>query len=195
MLVFVAGEQRYAPQNFRNILVDSNQVQFDPRVGSSNYYPLVSLLLDNEGGKAFVTEYADSAGSTQSLVDNAFIGFPADEEESRQYVRGVLDTFPYVTRMYSRLSGWEMTDDPVFAPSPGGNVSRTHDLSGRPPIEVCSNDFEPVPCGNTYCGVGSQCATTASGVDGCVCGSGTVARNITAPVGAGRALATTVTCQ
>ena len=51
VLVFVAGEQRYAPQNFRNILVDSNQVQFDPRVGSSNYYPLVSGCSTTKVGK------------------------------------------------------------------------------------------------------------------------------------------------
>ncbi len=195
VMVFVAGNPRYAPQNFRNLLVDTAQVQFDPRVGTSNYYPLVSWLLDEAGGKAFVTEFAGNTSEVQPLVDNAFIGNPVDEPEAREYVNGVLDEFSYVTRLYTRMSGWEMTDDPFFAPSPGGDISRTHDLSGRPPVEICSDVFEPVPCGNTYCGVGSQCATTSDGIDGCVCNEGTVARAITAPVGAGRALTQTVTCQ
>lgn len=194
IMVFVAGSQRYAPQNFRNILVDTEQVQFDPRRGTSNYYPLVSWLLDNEGGKAFVTEYANTTANTQELVDRANL-FTPDAEESRAYITNVLSSFQYVTRLYSRMSGWEMTDDPVFAPSPGPSVDRDHDLSGRPPIEVCSDTFEPVPCGNTYCGVNSMCATTAGGADGCLCAAGTVARQITSPVGANRALTQAVTCQ
>ena len=40
-----------------------------------------------------------------------------------------------------------------------------------------------------------MCASTVEGMDGCVCGEGTVARQITAPVAAGRALRQTVVCQ
>lgn len=194
VLVFVAGEQRYAPQNFRNLVVDTDMIQVNPRGLTNNYYPLVSWLLDNEGGKAFVTEHAAASSEVQPLVNGTFLNVP-DLEESRDYITNVLDTFPYVTRMYTRMSGWEMTDDPPFAPSPGGDVSRVHDLSERPPIEVCAETPPDIPCGNTYCGVGALCATTADGVDGCVCNDGTAARQITAPVGAGRALRQTVVCQ
>ncbi|MCP4499530.1 MAG: DUF2330 domain-containing protein [Deltaproteobacteria bacterium] len=195
ILSFVAGNDRYMPQNFRSLEVNTDQVQFDPATQTSNYYPLVSWLIDQEGGKAFVTEYSDSTTSTQSLVDNAFIGNPADDAESREYLRGMLSEFSTITRMYSRMSGWEMSDDPVFAPTTLGAVSRIHDLSDRPPVEVCGGDTERVACGDTYCGVGSMCATTTDGVDGCVCNENAVARQITAPVGAGRALRQTVTCQ
>jgi len=196
ILSFVAGNDRYAPVNYRNLQVDTDLVQFDPATGASNYYPLASWLIDQEGGKAFITEYSDTTVATQSLVDNAFIGFPADEMEARDYVRGVLGQFSTITRMYSRMSGWEMDDDPTFAPNDNlGPVSRIHDLSNRPPVEVCGDIIEPVPCGDTYCGVGSTCATTEDGADGCICEPGTVARQITAPVGAGRPLRQTVTCQ
>jgi MYXO-CTERM domain-containing protein len=46
-----------------------------------------------------------------------------------------------------------------------------------------------------YCGVGANCATTDDGIDGCVCPVGTVARSISAPLGLGRPVARTVTCQ
>lgn len=195
VLVFVAGEQRYAPQNFRNLIVDTDMIQVNPRTLNNNYYPLVSWLLDNEGGKAFVTEYAAPSSEMRDRVQSTFLNVP-DLEESQAYLDDVFDTFPYVTRMYTRMSGWEMTDDPTFGPAPGGDVDRVHDLSGRPAIEVCAEERPlEVPCGDTYCGVGALCAATADGVDGCVCNDGAVARQITAPVGAGRALRQTVVCQ
>ncbi|MFZ9886895.1 MAG: DUF2330 domain-containing protein [Myxococcota bacterium] len=194
VLVFVAGEKRYASQNFRMIDVDTDQVQFDPAIGASNYYPLVSWLIDEEGGTAFVTEYADGAADVRQSVSGQFLN-TADFEESLSYMQGVLDKHDYLTRMYTRISGWEMVDDPVFAPFDGADVSNIHDLSNRPAVEVCGGNVEAVPCGQTYCGAGQQCATTSSGADACVCSDGFVARAITAPVGRGRGLAQSVTCQ
>jgi MYXO-CTERM domain-containing protein len=195
IMVFVAGAQRYAAQNFRMLQVDTDQVQFDPRTGSSNYYPLVSWLVDNDGGNAFVTEYASPSSETVNAVNNVGL-FTNDAEESRTYLNDVLGEHGYITRMYTRMSGWEMIDDPVFASVNADDVSNVHDLSDRPPVEVCADTgFEPIPCGETYCGVGSICATTESGVDACACESGTVARAITAPRGRGLGLARTVTCQ
>jgi MYXO-CTERM domain-containing protein len=195
VLVFVAGAERYASTNFRSIEVPTDLVQMDPRTNSNNYYPLVSWLIDEEGGKAFVTEYANTTGSTTPLVDSVNL-FTNDVEESRAFVSDVLGEHGYLTRVYTRMSGWEMDDDPTFAAIGGGNVSNVHDLSNRPPVEVCGGvEIEPIPCGETYCGADQRCATTEAGVDGCVCEPGFVARNITAPRGRGQALGQTVTCQ
>ena len=196
ILVWVAGQERFAPVNYRQVKVDSDQVQFDPRLGQSNYYALASWLIDEEGGKAFITEYA---GPTNDDLKNAVNGVflnTADFEESRTWLQEKLDAFPYITRMYSRMSGWEMDDDPVFQANAGSDVSNVHDLSDRPPVEVCGDiDVEGVPCGNTYCGIGSRCAVTSDGEEGCVCESGSFARAITVPRGRGLPLGGSVTCQ
>ena len=195
VLVYVAGPTRYSPINFREIQVDTDLVQFDPATGQSNYYPLVSWLIDEEGGKAMVTEYANDMEEVQDNVSNTFL-FTNDFEESQAWVQDTLETHSYLTRFYTRISAWEMDDDPIFQENDdSGDVSRIHDLSNRPPIEVCDTSFEAVPCGSMYCGPGSQCATTSDGQDGCVCEEGTVARAITAPRGPGLPLQQTVTCQ
>jgi MYXO-CTERM domain-containing protein len=193
ILVFVAGEGRYEPLNFRGLTVDTDLVQFDPVRFQSNYYPLVSWLIDEEGGKAFITEFAADSNAIDPFSSGLFT---QDLEESQQWAEDLLTRSPYITRMYSRMSGWEMDDDPVFVLNPeGSDVSNIHDLSDRDPIEVCSNVVDPVPCGNTYCGVGSECAIAENGQAGCVCSGGTVARAITVPVGRGQPLGQSVFCQ
>jgi hypothetical protein len=197
VMVFVAASQRYASQNFRMLTVNTDQVQMDPRTGVSNYYPLVSWLVDQEGSTAFVTEFAAPSSEALNAAQNVFLPV-ADSEESMQWVSEVLGTHPYLTRMYTRISGWEMTDDPVFVASSGADVSNVHDLSGRPAVEVCgggNGGGGSVPCGQTYCGLNQRCATTESGADACLCDAGFVARAITAPRGQGVSLGTTVTCQ
>lgn len=195
IMVFIAGAQRFASQNYRMLTVPTDQVQFDPRQGVSNYYPLASWLIDEEGGNAFITEYAAPSSEVSPLVDNAFLN-SADAEESRQFVQDLLGEHGYMTRMYTRMNGSEMVDDPFFAPFAGADVSNVHDLSGRPAVEVCGGGgTEPIPCGQTYCGADQACAVTESGADACVCNEGFVARAITAPRGRGLPLGTSVTCQ
>jgi MYXO-CTERM domain-containing protein len=195
VLVYVAGSTRFSPVNYREIQMDTDLVQFDPATGQSNYYPLASWLIDEEGGKAMITEYAATMDEVQDSVNNTFL-FTNDFEEAQEWVTDTLSEHAYLTRFYTRISAWEMDDDPIFQENDDGdNVSRVHDLSNRPAIEICDTTFEAVPCGSMYCGPGSQCATTADGVDGCVCEEGTVARAITAPRGAGLAVGQTITCQ
>lgn len=196
ILAWVAGQQRFSPLNYRQVTVDTDQVQFDPRLGQSNYYPLISWLVDEQGGKAFVTEYAGPTGNDLTNAINGVFLNTADFEESRTWLLDKLSAHSYITRMYTRMSGWEMDDDPVFAAGGGGNVSNVHDLSDRPAIEVCGDiDMTSVPCGNTYCGDGSRCAVTEDGQEGCVCDAGSLARAITVPRGRGLSLGGSVTCQ
>jgi hypothetical protein len=196
ILTFILGESRFAPMNYQQLTVDTDLVQFNPRDGSSNYYPLVSWLVDQEGGRAFVTELAAQSNTLENNVQSAFLS-TSDFEEAQAWVADKLAAHRYTTRMYTRLSGWEMTEDPIFmAMDSGADVSNVHDLSDRPEVEICSPlEVAAVPCGNTYCGDGSRCAITADGQEGCVCDAGTVARAITAPRGRGLPLGRSVTCQ
>ncbi|MCO4768600.1 MAG: DUF2330 domain-containing protein [Deltaproteobacteria bacterium] len=198
VMAFVVGEGRYESDNFGNMVVDVADVQADPRNGANNYYPLLSWLIDEAGGRAFVTEYADTAAVTQQNLDNFFGFFADDDAEARAHLQEVLSNNAYVTRMYTRISGWEMAFDPSFARADSdATVSRTLDLSDRPAVEVCGpqNASEPEPCGQTYCGVGSMCATTDAGIDGCVCAEGSNARVIREPASVGGFLRETVVCQ
>lgn len=196
VMVFVAAAGRYESSNFTNLEVDVADVQADPRNGANNYYPLLSWLLDEAGGQAIVTEYADTAAITAQNLDNVFTQFTEDAE-SREWVGEVLGRRAYVTRMYTRLSGWEMTRDPSFGPAASdATVDRILDLSDRPAVEVCGPDeSEPEPCGQTYCGEDALCATTDAGIDGCVCPEGATARVISEPSSPGGFLRDTVVCQ
>lgn len=196
VMVFVAGEGRYESDNFSNLTVDVADVQADPRNGANNYYPLLSWLIDEAGGRAFVTEFADTAPATRQNLDNFFGFFADDDAEAREALGQILDRNAYITRLYTRISGWEMEFDPSFARAEtDATVSRTLDLSDRPAVEVCGNNNEPEPCGQMYCGADAMCATTDAGIDGCVCPEGSVARVISEPTGPGGFLQQTIVCQ
>lgn len=185
VLVFIAADSRYEPMNFESLQVDRALVQLDPRSGRNNYFPLVSYLVDQSDGRAFVTQFADDTTSVSALVDStSFFGIE-DIEDANDTLDEVFAEHRYLTRMYTRISGWEMLADPSFAASPGGDVSNVIDLSDRPTINVCADDFERIPCGDTYCGPDARCGTTNSG-DGCVCPEGSTAREITSPNPFGR---------
>ncbi len=195
VLVFIAGDTRWEARNFANLEVDRENVQWDVLTNTNNYYPMLSWMFDQNDGRAFVTEFAGDSGLLNT--DNIFLQ-DEDAAEAFAWANDVKERNPIITRLYTRVSGWEMLFDPSFTPSAGGAVDRTIDLSDRPEVDVCSNaamNAQPVPCGRTYCGVGAVCATTTDGVDGCVCADGQSARTIRAPSGPGQALVDTVTCQ
>ncbi|MCK6529138.1 DUF2330 domain-containing protein [Myxococcota bacterium] len=192
-MVFVTGAQRYESTNYVNLLFDDADLQADPRTGATNYYPLVSWQADEAGGRAFFTEYAGTSADTSGLVSGTWLDVE-DWEEAQSWVTAVLDSNPYVTRLYTRLSNWEMTQDPTFGPSEGGDVSNVHDLSGHDPVWYDLEAAPEVDCGDTYCGPGGRCATTELG-DGCLCDDGYVARGIRAPRVGSAGPQDTVACQ
>ena len=176
IVAFIAGAGRYRPMSYRDFTVDPALVRWDRRAGRYNYAALVSYLVDEEGGKAFAVERAQSAAVTKQRVDGTFLG-TADEQEARAELDAVLGRRAFVTRLYTRMNAEEMDEDPVFlldAAAP--NVSGTLDLSTQPAIDLCG----PLPplCGSTYCGDGASCAATVDGVEGCVCAAGQSARRI-----------------
>ncbi len=184
ILTFIGAQQRYQPANFAHILVDSSDLRLDRSLSRTNYASLVSWLVDRAGGHAFVTEFAGDKDQALLGGSNASV-LP---EGDARWLAERLEDSTYVTRMYTRLSGSEMTEDPVFEPSPGEDIDNALDLSIADPIETCLEEDE-AECGFSYCGPGSTCATTSLG-DGCVCAPGELARSIADPTG-GRP---TVTC-
>jgi len=191
VMVFVAGSERYQSANWPNVLVDPQDVRADPNTLQTNYYPLLSWLVDQVGGNAMVTEYV---GDTFTATNNAVSTWSFQYQEETDWLSGLADRHATLTRMYTRVSGWEMTSDPVFEPSPGGTISNLLDLSENDPLEVCENDPTPL-CGRTYCGEAATCATDEFGNEGCDCPPGTVARAIMSPDLNGLPLYSTVTCQ
>ncbi len=196
VLAFVAANTRYEARNYANLEVSTDELRADPFNGQNNYYPLISWMIDDAEGRAFVTEFAGSTADTQANVQNIFLN-SEDAQESSAWLQNLFARKTTLTRMFARMGGWEMTQDPSFTPSAGTAVSPTLDLTEQPAVEVCGpgSDDRIVPCGSTYCGVGSQCATTVDGVDGCVCADGHSARTILAPPGPGLAPTETVVCQ
>jgi len=196
VLVFVAADQRFEADNFENLVMDRDDVQMNPRTQQNNYYALASRMVDEAGGQAFITENAQAASDLNNVVSNTFLN-TADADEAQTFVQDLLNRRTYMTRLYTRVSGWEMLADPYFQPSTGPDVSRQIDLSDRPTVEMCAPSTADTrkACGDMYCGVGAECASTVDGIDGCICPAGTVARSISAPLGLGRSVARTVTCQ
>jgi len=195
-IVFVAGAENYQAENYASLPVQTEMVQADPRTGASNYYGLLSYLADEENGHAFFHEYSDSMTNLESLIFTVWLG-TEDQEDAELFASNLASRHDRITRLYTRMSNWEMTQDPVFTAIADGTevVSRVHDLSDRDPIHIDFEVMPPVACADTYCGPGGSCATTQSGLEGCICDSGYVARAIIAPAAGNIGNRQTVACQ
>src|SRR5205823_14158245 len=102
------------PENYAAVSVPDNDVVFTA-FGGNNYPQLAQQRLGDQKGRAFITEYAGAA-TRFSISDPA--------------LRALLSQYPYLTRVYTRISPEDMTIDPVFrfnASLP--DVSNVHDLS------------------------------------------------------------------
>lgn len=187
LLVFIAADGPWESSNWTTMELDQERLQFDPFRNQSNYQALLGRQIDELGGQGFVREMAVD---TSTL--NAFGSTPeATTALGELYARNST-----ITRLHGRAHPEEMVSDPFFGPG-GDTFSGVFDLSERPAIEICgpSADSTPVPCGDTYCGVGGVCATTDAGIDGCVCEAGTVAREVRNPPRPGVAERAVVVCQ
>jgi len=203
IMAFIASDSRYESANFVNLEVATADISMNPGNGFNNYYPLISWKADQAGGNAAFTQWVDAADTAADTAIARWSGFvdwntgePQYEEEIAwlEAFRGRHST---LSRLYTRISGWEMVIDPAFVATTGESVSGVHDLSDRPPVEICRGNASSsrAPCGDTYCGEGAVCATTESGIDGCVCPIGAVARSIQEPDVITGLLSETVTCQ
>ena len=164
--VFIIANERFAPMNYAGLTVNPDDVH--SLFGQNNYFPLVSKMVDDAGGRAFVTE-ASLSNLTVPIFDDDF-----NLVENRQ--------INHLTRLYTRISPWEMTQDPVFMPT--GDTQGQNpviDLSTRV-LDVCNFNITAPLCGTTYCGAGAECVATDSG-PACLCPQGQTARSVSTPNG------------
>jgi MYXO-CTERM domain-containing protein len=115
---------------------------------------------------------------------------PTDEDqiEAREALLDLLGPYPYLTRLYARLSPEEMTLDPIFSERGGPDVDRMKQLArvvdGVDQCEVAPGTG--APCLRTTCGPDATCMDVAADyrqplLPGCLCPEGAAARTTLDP--------------
>ena len=193
ILVFVLGDQRYEPKNWPDVQVPDDEIKFDPWTFQTNWTSLVAKKVDDAGGQGFVTEMAGATAPYIERIQNS----PARDEDqmaAQQALLALLEGYPYLTRMYTRLSAEEMSSDPTFGRSGKGDVDRLRELSRFVDGEdLCGDggsappEDATTPCDFTTCGSGGLCRE-AMNQDGqvdaaCACVPGATARTTFDPQG------------
>jgi hypothetical protein len=196
VVVFVLADQRFEGRNWENLAIADNKIRFDRRSYygfgglQTNWSTLVAQAVDAAGGQGWVTEFAGSSEPYAELVRNqiesGFFPMPGDQAAA-QALLAAFEDHPYLTRLYTRLSAEEMTSDPIFGRSAGGDVSRQHQLQRIVDgVDQCSADpqLSTDPCDFATCGAGGLCRSvpvdngggTTIDVAACACLPGATAR-------------------
>jgi MYXO-CTERM domain-containing protein len=194
IVTFILADKRWAPQNYIDLKIPDSLIQFDQYGYQSNYLRLVSSESDKVGGQAFVTEYAKATTDLANQISNMFVN-PSiqDAMAAKTELTGLLEKYPYITRLYARISAEEMTADPVFmVSSNAADVNNIHDLTDPgfdysqcqgivPPLPL-----PPEPCNFSYCGRQGACTAVGVALSGapdqtmptaaCVCANAATAR-------------------
>jgi hypothetical protein len=209
IVAFVLADTRFEGKNWPNLVIDDNQIRYNPFSAAfpfaTNWSRLVAQAVDEAGGRGWVTEFAGpSAGyaeQVRALVQNGNFRTEDDAAAAGELLTA-LEGHPYLTRLYTRLSAEEMTSDPVFGRSALGDVERSHQLSRVVDgVDQCSDHARAStdPCDFSTCGAGGLCrpvstAAIGGGLStsraGCACVPGATARVSVAPDGS-----PTVFCQ
>lgn len=177
---WVFGSRRFAPKNYQDLAIDDASIHIDPFTGRNNYLTVVSRSVDQVGGQAFVTEFAQSTANLLTQFENQNVPNDPDSIAANEALLALMREHPYLTRLYTRMSAEEMNADPYFMPAANqADVSNIHDLSDE--SQDCSDPPPPPPCAFTYCGRQGVCVQTLDGEEGCACaaGDGSTARPTT----------------
>jgi hypothetical protein len=127
VIVWIFAKDQTQTLNYVPITVADSEVGFSP-FGGNNYRQVTSQVVDQAGGRAFITELAEPTSALRPPADPA--------------VTLLFQQYPFLTRHYTRISPEEMTSDPTFDVVPGlPNLSNVHDLSNKPAPWNCSDDF------------------------------------------------------
>lgn len=183
ILVTVLGDQRYEPANWPSLSISDAEISYDPwnvwGGNGTNWDALVARKVDEAGGQGFVTELAGSTAPFLELVRNSPVN-DETQEAAQAALIALLENSPYMTRLYTRLSPEEMSSDPLFRRSEGGDVAREHTLSRYVDgVDMCPSSGEqpPVePCDFATCGAGGLCRQDDQGNTGCACVAEATAR-------------------
>jgi len=195
IVAWVLAERRYAPDNYVDLEIPDSLIEFDQWGQQSNYLKLVSAEADKVGGQAFVTEYAKATPELAQSIRDQFVNPDnTDGLTARDTLAALLDQYPFLTRLYARMSAEEMNLDPTFiVASDTSEVDNVHDLT-EPGFDYSQCQYplptpEPTdPCFLTYCGRSGACtsasvtpqgATEATDIAACVCANDATARPTT----------------
>jgi hypothetical protein len=136
VLVYIFGDTRAEPTAYGSVTIDDSLIKFTSTNGApTNYKTVVTTAVKNAGSHAFVTEYA---GATATMTNSAPVTFSPE-------TLTLIDSSPYITRLYTVMSPADMTIDPTFSLSAAGklgNVSNIHQLpassrnSSMAPVET-----------------------------------------------------------
>ncbi|MBI1276701.1 MAG: DUF2330 domain-containing protein [Anaerolineaceae bacterium] len=117
VITWILADKQAVPTNYAHPTIDNQNIRYN--FGSSdgtNYIQVVDQTVDLYHGRAFITEYA---GASEKLAASA----------NDKLVKQLLADYPYITRVFGRISPEEMTVDPTFDLKDAPDVSNIHDLS------------------------------------------------------------------
>ena len=125
VMVWIYADQQATPANYASMNIANDELVFFGS-GGHNYRQLMRDKADQYGGQAFITEYA--APSQRLPVTHPLL-------------RELRNRYPYLTRLNTVISPWEMTVDPVFDYDPQlRDVSNIRDLSNMTGLFSCERD-------------------------------------------------------
>ena len=117
VVTWILGDKQAVPTNYAHPTIDNNNLRYSFGNGTgTNYLQVVDQTVDLYHGRAFITEYA---GPSESIAATA----------NDKLVKQLLADYPYITRVFGRISPEEMTVDPTFKLMDAPDVSNVHDLS------------------------------------------------------------------
>lgn len=125
VLTWFFADAQAVPENYMHLELEDRDITFFT-FGGNNYRALLGERVDDTGGRAFVTEYAQ----------------PTDNIEfANPLLAQLAGSKPYLTRLNTLISPEEMTVDPVFRFDPARpDVSNVHDLSEMTGLYDCEKE-------------------------------------------------------
>ena len=123
VMVWVYGQEQAVPANYAHETIANEELVFFGFGDTSNYRTLMGQKANEQGGQAFITEFA---GPTSLLR----VVHPLLQDLGRQH--------PYLTRLNTVISPEEMTVDPIFRYDGSlTDVSNIRDLSEMTGVYDC----------------------------------------------------------
>jgi MYXO-CTERM domain-containing protein len=146
--LYVLGEGRYGSGNFANAEVDRAALAYDWSTATFNYDDLYAVALETDGGRVWVTEYAElapaSIGYYQSWDESGEMHSAADDWAVVTHGLGS----PYLTRMTSDMPAALLVEDLVLSASAGSDLGTfiqvTNEINRAPDVVCPTTCSEPL---------------------------------------------------
>jgi len=117
IITWILADKQAVPTNYAHPTIDDKNLRSNfGTFGGTNYLQIVDQTVDLYHGRAFITEYAGPSKAVAATAND-------------KLVKQLLADYPYITRVFGRISPEEMTVDPTFKLVDAPDVSNIHDLS------------------------------------------------------------------